>query len=62
MRPGTLTVPFGKLANASKAHNELSDNWALRGMFRCKAVRVTAVFRNFQSKELHDLYCPLSTC
>lgn len=52
MRTGKLTVPLGKFANASKTHNEVSDNRALGGMFRRKTVKVTAVCRNFQSKEL----------
>jgi len=58
MRTGKLTVPLGKLANASKTHNEFSDNRALKGMFRCKTVKITAVCGNFQSKGLHDWYCP----
>lgn len=61
MRTGKLTVPLGKFANVSRTHTEVSDNRALRGMFRCRTVQVTAVCRNFQSKELHDLYCPLNT-
>jgi hypothetical protein len=61
MRTGKLTVPLGKFANASKTHNEVSDNRALRRMFRCKMVKVTAFCRKFEGKELHDLYCPLNT-
>jgi len=42
MRTGKLTVSLGKFANASKTQYEVSDNRALRGMFRCKTVKVTA--------------------